>query len=331
MASKSFRRLVDDNGQEYYFSCDKFNKAISTYQSKLQTQNNRKVTKTSIRKYLAEKLHVSPDTIQNWVQNKNGPSSLEDIKKLAELIQIDYRELLDTDEEYVQPSPTKEQDRKLVEEVFKKSLAVIVRKINFVPEDTEISRHIQHINNKERAIRELRDIHLCVTCHAFSTSETIRNSLHRILLETEEIIHGYQPESWERFSWSEEEMDDRKSALRYEHVVTWKGNEKCVTYQLDSTMLWDHYYGCERNQLFGYDDLTARWYIFDEIEFATDLGLDDVKNTDDEFDEIDLSNCEDLEKYGYHGILDVNPTMVFEHVLTKYLSSVYKFVFEDLF
>ena len=83
--------------------------------------------------------------------------------------------------------------------------------------------------------------------------------------------------------------------------------------------------------LFGYDDVSARWYIFDEIEFATDLGLDDVKNVDDEFGEIDLSNCEDLEKYGYHGLLDINPTMVFEHVLTKYLSSVYKIVFEDLF
>ena len=66
-------------------------------------------------------------------------------------------------------------------------------------------------------------------------------------------------------------------------------------------------------------------------EFADDLGLDDVKDLDDEFDEIDSSNCEAYEKYGYHGILDVNPTMVFEHVLTKYLSSVYKLVFEDLF
>ena len=114
MASKSFRRLVDDDGQEYYFSCDKFNKAISTYLSKLQTQNNRKVNKTSIRKYLADELHLSPDSIKNWEVNKNGPSSLEDTKKLAELIQIDYHELLDTDKEYLQPSPTKEQDRKLV-------------------------------------------------------------------------------------------------------------------------------------------------------------------------------------------------------------------------
>ena len=83
--------------------------------------------------------------------------------------------------------------------------------------------------------------------------------------------------------------------------------------------------------MLGDDDITARVYIFDEIEYATDLGLDDVKNTDDEFDEIDSSNLEDFEKYGYHGILDVNPTMVYEHMLTKYLSSVYKIVFEDLF
>ena len=325
MANKGFRRLVDNDGQVYYFSCDKFNKAISTYQSKLQTQNNRKVTKTSIRKYLADKLYVSPDTIQNWVQNKNG-TSLEIAKELANLIQIDYHELLDTDKEYLQPSPTKEQDRKLVEEVFKKSLEVIVRKINFVPEDNEISIPVQHINNRERAIRELRNIHLYVNCHALSTSETIRNSLHRILLETEELIYG-SPESWERLSWSEKEMDDRKSALR---LVTTKDSKGNVRYELDADMFLYRYYGCERKDLFS-DELGARGYIFDEIEFADDLGLDDVKDLDDEFDEIDSSNCEAYEKYGYHGILDVNPTMVFEHVLTKYLSSVYKLVFEDLF
>ena len=330
MASKVLKKLVDDDGNEYIFSYEKFNNAISKYQMKLQVQYGYKVSKADIYEDLSKKLFVSVDTIKNWVRNRNG-TSLDQIKRLSEYMNVDYRELLDTVEEYVQPSPTKEQDRKLVEEVFKKSLSVIVGKINFVPEDTEISRQIQHINNKERAIRELRDIHLYVNCHALSTSETIRNSLHRILLDTEEIIRGSRPDSWDRFSWSKEEMDDRKSALRYVRAETWKDNEKCVTYELDSFMLWDHYYGCERSQLFGYDDVSARWYIFDEIEFATDLGLDDVKNVDDEFDEIDLSNCEDLEKYGYHGDLDVNPTMVFEHVLTKYLSSVYKLVFEDLF
>ena len=325
MANKSFRKLVDDDGKEYVFSHEKFNDAIKKYQRKLETQNARKISKLSIYEDIYNKLHIPVETTNNWARGRNG-TDLESTKLLSKYLQIDYHELLDTIEEYVQPSPVKEQDRKLVEEVFKKSLAVIVRKINFVPEDTEISRPIQHINNRERAIRELRDIHLYVNCHALSTSETIRNSLHRILLETEELIYG-RPESWERFSWSEEEMDDRKSALRYLFSVDSKGNK---TYALDADMFWESYYGCERNQLFR-DDVSAKVYIFDEIEFATDLGLDNVKNVDDEFDEIDLSNCEDFEKYGYHGILDVNPTMVFEHVLTKYLSSVYKIVFEDLF
>ena len=326
MANKGFRKLVDDDGQEYYFSCEKFNDAIKKYQRKLEAQNDRKVTKLSIYEDFSNKLYIPYETINNWARGRNG-ASLENTKLISEYIQIDYHELLDTVEEYVQPSPTKEQDKKLVEEVFKKSLAVIVRKINFVPEDTEISIPVQRINNKERAIRELRDIHLYVNCHALSTSETIRNSLHRILLETEELIHG-SPESWERFSWSKEEMDDRKSALRYVIISDSKGNER---YELDTTTFVQRYYGCERKQVLGDDDITARVYIFDEIEFATDLGLDNVKNVDDEFDKIDLSNLEDFEKYGYHGMLDVNPTMVYEHMLTKYLSSVYKIVFEDLF
>ena len=326
MASKVLKKLVDDDGNEYIFSYEKFNNAISKYQMKLQVQYGYKVSKADIYEDLSKKLFVSVDTIKNWVRNRNG-TSLDQIKRLSEYMNVDYRELLDTVEEYVQPSPTKEQDRKLVEEVFKKSLSVIVGKINFVPEDTEISRQIQHINNKERAIRELRDIHLYVNCHALSTSETIRNSLHRVLLETEELIHGI-PESWDRFRWSEDEMDDRKSVLRYVYSVDREGNK---TYELDSTTFVQRYYGCERKQVLEDDDIAARVYIFDEIEYATDLGLDDVKNMDDEFDEIDSSNLEDFEKYGYHGILDVNPTMVYEHMLTKYLSSVYKFVFEDLF
>ena len=325
MANKGFRKLVDVDGKEYVFSCEKFNKAISTYQNKLQAQNKGRVSRESIYVDMANKLPVSYDAIKNWVRKRNG-ATLECIKPVSEYIQIDYHELLDTVEEYVQPSPTKEQDRKLVEEVFKKSLEVIVRRINFVPEDTEISKPLQHINNKERAIRELRNIHLYVNCQALSTSETIRNSLHRILLETEELIHGY-PESWNRFNWSEEEMDDRKSALRYSYSVDREGNK---TYELDADMLNEHYYGCNRKDLF-FDYFSVIGYIFDEIEFATDLGLGDVKDIDDEFHEIDTSNGEAYEKYGYHGDLDINPTMVFEHVLTKYLSSVYKIVFEDLF
>ena len=326
MAGKGFRKLVDNDGKEYVFSCEKFNEAITKYQMKLQTQNKCKVSKLSIYEDLSNKLYIPYETIKNWARGRNG-ASLEHVKLISKYIQINYHELLDTLEEYIQPSPTKEQDRKLVEEVFKKSLEVIVRRINFLPEDTEISKPLQHINNKERSIRELRNIHLYVNCHALSTSEPIRNSLHRILLETEELIHGI-PESWDRFSWSKEEMDDRKSALRYVIIGDSKGNER---YELDSTTFVQRYYGCERKQVLGDDDIAARVYIFDEIEYATDLGLDDVKNTDDEFDEIDSSNLEDFEKYGYHGILDVNPTMVYEHMLTKYLSSVYKIVFEDLF
>ena len=325
MASKGFRKLVDVDGKEYVFSSEKFNEAIKKYQNKLQVQNDRKVTKLSIYEAFSNKLYIPVDTINNWARGRNG-ANLENTKLIAEYIQIDYHDLLDTFEEYVQPSPTKEQDRKLVEEVFKKSLEVLVRKIHFVPEDTEINEHIQYVNNRERAVRELREIHLHVNCHALSTSETVRNSLHRILLETEEIIYGSH-ESWDRFSWSEEEMDDRKSALRYTCCEDFKGNK---TYELDSDMLHEHYYGCYRHDLF-FDYFSVIGYLFDEIEFATDLGLGDVKNVDDEFYEIDTSNGEAYEKYGYHGILDINPTMVYEHVLTKYLSSAYKLAFEDLF
>ena len=326
MASKGFRKIVDNDGKEYVFSCEKFNNAIVKYQNKLQAQNKCRVSKLSIYEDLSNKLYIPYETIKNWARGRNG-ANLDNVKLISEYIQIDYLELLDTFDEHVQPSPTKEQDRKLVEEVFKKSLEVLVRKIHFVPEDTEINKHIQYVNNRERAVRELRNIHRYVNCQALSTSETIRNSLHRILLDTEEIICGSRPDSWDRFSWSEEEMDDRKSGLCYVYSVDREGKK---TYELDDSIFLESYYAYERKDLF-WDEFSARPYILDEIEFATDLGLDDVKNVDDEFDEIDSSNGKAYEKYGYHGMVDINPTMVYEHMLTKYLSSVYKLVFEDLF
>ena len=106
MASKGFRKLVDDDGKEYVFSCEKFNNAISKYQMKLQAQNKCRVSKLSIYEAFSNKLYIPVDTINNWARGRNG-ANLENTKLIAEYIQIDYHDLLDTFEEYVQPSPTK--------------------------------------------------------------------------------------------------------------------------------------------------------------------------------------------------------------------------------
>ena len=58
MASKGFRKLVDDDGKEYVFSCEKFNSAISKYQMKLQAKNKCKVSKADIYNDLSKKLYI---------------------------------------------------------------------------------------------------------------------------------------------------------------------------------------------------------------------------------------------------------------------------------
>ena len=72
MANKSFRKLVDYDGKEYVFSCEKFNNAISKYQMKLKAQNDQKVTKLSIYEDLSNKLYIPLDTIKNWARGRNG-------------------------------------------------------------------------------------------------------------------------------------------------------------------------------------------------------------------------------------------------------------------
>ena len=56
MASKGFRKLIDIDGKEYVFSCEKFNNAIVKYQNKLQAKNGYKVSKLSIYEDFSNKL-----------------------------------------------------------------------------------------------------------------------------------------------------------------------------------------------------------------------------------------------------------------------------------
>ena len=58
MASKGFRKLVDDDGKEYVFSCEKFNTAIKKYQMKLQAQYGYKVSLLSIYEDFDNNLHI---------------------------------------------------------------------------------------------------------------------------------------------------------------------------------------------------------------------------------------------------------------------------------
>lgn len=71
-------------------------------------------------------------------------------------------------------------------------------------------------------------------------------------------------------------------------------------------------------------------YIYDEIGYADDLELGNTVDPDDSFEE----HCDDAEfimKYGYQGDYEITPTMVYDHLLTKYMAAVFRYNFPDLF
>ena len=71
-------------------------------------------------------------------------------------------------------------------------------------------------------------------------------------------------------------------------------------------------------------------YIYDEIEYADDLGLGNTVDPDDNFEE----HCDDAEiilKYGYQGDYEITPTMVYDHLITKYMAAVFRYYFPNLF
>jgi transcriptional regulator with XRE-family HTH domain len=70
-------RTFTINGKKMRFSCQAFKTVFDTYRRK------NAATKSKTEQELADKIGVGSDTIHGWYYGKNGPSSLEDIKKLA--------------------------------------------------------------------------------------------------------------------------------------------------------------------------------------------------------------------------------------------------------
>ncbi|WP_026508366.1 hypothetical protein [Butyrivibrio sp. MC2013] len=98
-------KLYEEEGTKYHFDSEKLKLLIN--QKKLSlSKTNKKTTKEEIIENVSEAMCVSKEAIKNWMYGYNGPSDLEQVKKIGDLFETDYHFLLSKEEETMSNIPS---------------------------------------------------------------------------------------------------------------------------------------------------------------------------------------------------------------------------------
>ena len=299
------------NETAWVFSPQKFNSLLEKKKIKGSNKNGRRISNAKIYNELSELIHISPDAIKKWKLGKNSFSDENYLRLLAQYFDVDKTDLLvpvtNNENKSVIPDNS-DVDRAEVNRVFTECLNILFQITHFQPEEGKGTRKQQEIENTQNTVNNLRSLNQSVYAHSLLISPHITNKLHHLLMDIEQIAEG---RLWNNNPW--EDMPD---------YVNYYENEV----YLFQFFLFDSKKDiCEDSP-----SINGVCYIYDEIEYADDLGLGNTVVPDDDFEE----HCDDAEvvmKYGYQGDYEITPTMVYDHILTKYIAAVFRYTFSDLF
>ncbi len=112
-------KIYTENGAKYQFDYEQMNVFINMRRHERMNAGEQRVSKEKIKKEIAERLVISPETIKSWMSGTNSPEDAERVKGLAEYLKVDYHELLKTEE----VQETKEEDTIMAEEARMMELA----------------------------------------------------------------------------------------------------------------------------------------------------------------------------------------------------------------
>ena len=116
------RKFYDD-GRTVSFSCLKFRQQLNAYRERCGEKKDR-VKVDTLCLLIAQNANVSTEAVKNWYKGKNGVSDFAIVKSIAEVLNIDYTELLveETVENHVvdqfDVSSTLGEEKELVKQVF---------------------------------------------------------------------------------------------------------------------------------------------------------------------------------------------------------------------
>ena len=299
------------NETAWVFSPQKFNSLLEKKKIKGSNKNGRHISNAQIYNELSELIHISPDAIKKWKLGKNSFSDENYLRLLAQYFDVDKTDLLvpvtNNENKSVIPDIS-DVDRVEVNRVFTECLNILFQITHFEPEGGNDTRKQQEIENTQNTVNKLRSLNQSVYAHSLMISPHITNKLHRLLIDIEQIAEG---RLWNNSPW--EDMPDYVNY--YESEV----------YAFQFFLFDSKKDICEDSP-----SINGVCYIYDEIEYADDLDLGNTVDPDDNFEE----HCDDAEiilKYGYQGDYEITPTMVYDHLLTKYMAAVFRYYFPDLF
>ena len=303
--------ILTINDTAWVFSPQKFNSLLEKKKIKESNKNGRRISNAQIYNELSELIHISPDAIKKWKLGKNSFSDETYLGLLAQYFNADKTDLLIpvTNNENKSEIPNNsEVDRAEVNRVFTECLNTLFKITHFEPEEGKGTRKQQELENTQNAVNAVRSLNQSIYSHSLLISPHITNKLHRLLIDIEQIAES---RLWNNNPW--EDMPDYVSY--YENEV--------FAFQF---FLFDSKKDiCEDSP-----SINGVCYIYDEIEYADDLDLNNNVVPDDDFEE-HCDNAEVVMKYGYQGDFEITPTMVYDHILTKYMSAVFRFTFPELF
>ena len=93
MRTRRPRSLIRQDGHDLAFCHLKFRKALSAYVNRRRDEGVR-ITQTQLCQNLADHLHLSQDSIDNYRKGYNGPASIEVVQSMADYLEVEWTELM---------------------------------------------------------------------------------------------------------------------------------------------------------------------------------------------------------------------------------------------
>ena len=93
MRTRRPRSLICQDGRDLAFCHLKFRKALSGYINRRRDEGVR-ITQTQLCQNIADHLHLSQDSIDNYRKGYNGPASIEVVQNIADYLEVEWTELM---------------------------------------------------------------------------------------------------------------------------------------------------------------------------------------------------------------------------------------------
>jgi transcriptional regulator with XRE-family HTH domain len=271
---------------------------------------------------IAEKAYVTYEAVKNWKQGYNGPSDIEMVKICAEVLDIDYHDLLTSIESKQESVKMTEKEIALVENIFGGCIKIVYRfsdRFKHYGENRGENHKLfsQARDNYKSEITQLRAV---IDSSSLFARESIRYKLHRILID--------MCEDYKSFGMAE----------RWEAIEKIEIDEHAFSYNVDTDEIASFSHISSRANAI---ETRGIWYLTEEKEMAEKLGYEYTDIPGDYYNNVDLDgqaydeNDNVLELDEFH-IIDCNdeyeitPQILYKDMRTRLLKDVFAHDFPEL-